>query len=340
MTPEPPAEATAVLLMGYGSPNGAEDLPSYLTEVLHGRRPSAATVAEYVRRYDLIGGSPQNRILASLRGKLERRLARDNPGARVFLGVKHGHPALRDVIPEAARAGFRHLVAVPLSPYASTWISEPYQEGVQEGIRASQSPIDVDVRLDWHLDPNWIGYWSRAIRSELTKHPEPTVAVLLSAHSLPQRMRDRGDPYPEILQQTSDAIARSSGLTRWSFTFQSAGNTTEPWLGPDITDVMLDWQRRGAHQQLVASFGFVFDHLEVLYDLDVVVREFAQTHRIEYRRVPMPNDADEVVEALTARLLAPGGPPPTPPGAAAGGSARPPRRPRAASRPPPADRRR
>ena len=311
MTPSSSPETTAVLLMGYGSPNGADDLPEYLTDVLHGRRPSAEMVAEYVRRYERIGGSPQNRILASVREKLERRLGRDRPGTRVFLGVKHGHPALRDVIPEAGRDGFRHLVAVPLTPYASIWISEPYQQGVAEGIRASRTPIDVDVRLDWHLDPHWIAYWNRAIRAELAAHPDPEGAVLLSAHSLPQRMRDRGDPYPEILRETSDAIVRAARLERWSFTYQSPGNTTEPWLGPDINDVMMDWQRKGAQTQVVASFGFVFDHLETLYDLDVVVREFADAHGIGYRRVPMPNDADEVVEALAARVLASGTPPAT-----------------------------
>ena len=303
MTASSSPATTAVLLMGYGSPDGAEDLPSYLTDVLHGRRPPAEMVAEYVRRYERIGGSPQNRILRSLREKLERRIGEDRPGTRVFLGVKHGHPALRDVIPEAARAGFAHLVAVPLSPYASTWISEPHQEGVAEGIRAARTPIDVDVRLDWHLSPDWLGYWSRAIRKELASHSDPNDAVLLSAHSLPQRMRDRGDPYPEILRDTSDAIARLAQLDRWSFTYQSAGNDTEPWLGPDITEGMLDWQRRGARRQLVASFGFVFDHLEVLYDLDVVVREFAHDHGIEYRRVPMPNDDPAVVEALAKRVL-------------------------------------
>jgi protoporphyrin/coproporphyrin ferrochelatase len=296
-------DGTAVLLMGYGSPNGADDLPEYLADVLHGEQPSPAMVAEYVRRYDRIGGSPQNRILASLRTKLERRLAPEWPGARVFLGVKHGRPALRDVIPEAAHAGFRHLVAVPLSPYASTWISEPYRQGVAEGIRAAATPIDVDVRLDWHLDPHWIGYWSRAIRADLEAHPDPNGTVLLSAHSLPQRMRDRGDPYPEILHETADAIATAAHLARWSFTFQSAGNTTEPWLGPDITEVMLDWKGRGARRQVVASFGFVFEHLEVLYDLDVVIREYAEQHGIEYYRIPMPNDADDVVEAIAARVL-------------------------------------
>ncbi|MGA8542728.1 MAG: ferrochelatase [Thermoplasmata archaeon] len=308
MSPTTDRDGTAVLLMGYGSPNGADDLPAYLADVLHGAKPSPPMVAEYVRRYDRIGGSPQNRILASLRMKLQRRLASDWPGVRVFLGVKHGHPALRDIIPEAARAGFRHLVAVPLSPYASTWISEPYQQGVADGVRAAVSPIDVDVRLDWHLDPHWVGYWSRAIRTELEEYPDPDGTVLLSAHSLPQRMRDRGDPYPEILHETSDAIAKSARLGRWSFTFQSAGNTTEPWLGPDITEVMLDWKGRGAQRQVVASFGFVFDHLEVLYDLDVVIREYAEAHGIEYRRLPMPNDADDVVEALTTRILGPSRP--------------------------------
>jgi protoporphyrin/coproporphyrin ferrochelatase len=305
MSEKPSREGAAVLLMGYGSPNGADDLPSYLTEVLHGQKPSSETVREYVRRYDLIGGSPQNRILSSLRAKLEKRLGSEWPGARVFLGVKHGKPALRDVIPEAARAGIRNLVAVPLSPYASTWISEPYNEGVAEGIQKSPSPITVDVRLDWHLDPNWIEYWNRAIRAEKARWSGDHDVVLLSAHSLPQRMRDRGDPYPEILQETSDAIARAAALARWSFTFQSAGNTTEPWLGPDITEVMTDWKKRGIDRQLIASFGFVFDHLEVLYDLDVVVREFAEAQGIEYHRVPMPNDADEVVEALARRVLEP-----------------------------------
>jgi protoporphyrin/coproporphyrin ferrochelatase len=296
----------AVLLMGYGSPNGPNDLEGYLAEVLHGTRPSPEMVEEYVRRYERIGGSPQNRILASLREKLERWIAREHPGMPVYLATKHWQPALRDVIPAAARDGHHRLVAVPLSPYASTWITEPYLAGIEEGKRGASQPIEVDVRPGWHLDPAWLRYWQRAIQAELEKIPDPEAATLLSAHSLPQRMRDRGDPYPELLHATSSAIADGGHLGRWSFTYQSAGNTTEPWLGPDITDLMLEWKAKGARHQLVASFGFVFDHLEVLYDLDVVVREFAEGHDIAYHRVPMPNDADEVVEAIARRALGPG----------------------------------
>jgi ferrochelatase len=302
VTAERNEESSAVLLMGYGSPGGADDLPAYLSEVMHGATPSESLVREYVRRYERIGGSPQNRIIESLREKVERRLRETNPSARAYLGVKHGHPALRDVIPQAARDGVRHLVAVALSPYASTWISEPYRDGVAEGVRDARSPIAVDIRFGWHRDPAWVGYWAGAIRNELDRDPDPSRAVLLSAHSLPQRMRDRGDPYPELLAATSSAIARAGSLPRWSFAYQSAGNTTEPWLGPDLTEVMREWAGKGAHRQLIASFGFVFDHLEVLYDLDVVVREFADAEGIEYRRVPMPNDGVAVVEALVRRL--------------------------------------
>ncbi len=294
-----------VVLMGYGSPSGPDDLPAYLTEVLHGTAPSEEMVAEYVRRYEVIGGSPQNRILASVREQLERRIQRERPGSRVYLGMKHWKPWLRDVIPAATRDGFTELVAVPLSPYDSLWIMEPYAAGVAEGVRASPRPVTVDIRGGWSLDPSWIGYWAEEIRRSLAQTRDPRAVVILSAHSLPQRFKDRGDPYPELVRATAEAVAAAAGLERWSFTFQSPGNTTEPWLGPEIGDVMNDWKEKGARTQLVASTGFVFDHLETLYDLDVVVRKAATENGIDYRRVPQPNDRPEVVAALARRVLAP-----------------------------------
>ena len=293
------------LLMGYGSPSGPEDLPGYLAEVLHGRAPSEEMVEEYVRRYERIGGSPQNRILASVREQLERRLSSERPGARVYLGMKHWKPRIPDVVETARRDGIASLRAVPLTPYESIWIMEPYRAGIDEAVRATGGAVAVDLRAGWHLDPSWIGYWAREIRAELARADDPNAAVILSAHSLPQRFRDRGDPYPELVRATALAVAAAAGLERWSFTFQSPGNTTEPWLGPDIVDTMEEWRAKGATTQIVASTGFVFDHLETLYDLDVVVREAARERGIRYRRVPQPNDAPEIVEALARRLLGP-----------------------------------
>ncbi|MCI4350079.1 MAG: ferrochelatase [Thermoplasmata archaeon] len=294
----------AVLLMGYGSPGGPEDIPGYLADVL-ARPPTDDLVEEYRRRYALIGGSPQNRVLGSLRTKLEERLRADGDGTRVYLGTKHWSPHIADVLPAIAADGFDTVTAVPLSPYASTWIMEPYLRAVERGRAAARRPLRVDVRSGWHTNSHLIAYWRDAIRSANEANGG---AVLLSAHSLPTRMAEQGDPYPKLLDTTATAIATAAELPRWSFTFQSAGNTTEPWLGPDITEVMTDWQRRGVTDQLVASFGFVFDHLETLYDLDVVVRAFAEERGIPYRRAPMPNDDDRVVAALADVVHRPNGP--------------------------------
>ncbi len=299
----------AVLLLGYGSPQSAEDLPGYLAEVLHGRTPSPEMVADYVARYARIGGSPQPRILRSIREKLERRLASEGRPLPVYLATKHWHPSIAEVLPRAVSEGHRSFVAVPVSPYASTWITEPYRAGIAEGLRAVPAGVQVDLQVGWHLDPDWIGYWADAVRSELDRLNDPTAWTHLSAHSLPQRFLDRGDPYPGLLDATARKIADAAGLSRWSFSFQSPGNTTEPWLGPAIEDQMLAAREKaGAGPQLIASFGFVFDHLEVLYDLDVVVREFAQSRGLDYHRVPMPNDDDRVVAAL-ARTAGRGFPP-------------------------------
>ncbi|EQD68267.1 Ferrochelatase, partial [mine drainage metagenome] len=239
-----------------------------------------------------------------------RHLAAEGGVLPVYLATKHWHPSIAEVLPKAVAEGHRSFVAVPLSPYGSTWITEPYRAGIAEGLRAVPPAVRVDLQVGWHLDPDWIGYWGEAVRSELDRLDDPTAWTHLSAHSLPKRFRDRGDPYPEILDATARAIARAAGLTRWSFTYQSPGNATEPWLGPDIEDQM---QRardiEGSRSQLIASFGFVFDHLEVLYDLDVVVREFAQSRGLDYHRVPMPNDHDRVVAAL-ARTVGRGLPEP------------------------------
>lgn len=303
MTREGPT--TALLLMGYGSPASAEEIPEYLQDVLHGRRPSAEMVTEYQRRYDRIGGSPQARILESLRRKLEPLAARAGLHARVYLGVKHLRPHLSSVIPEAAREGVDRLVAVPLSPYASPWILQPYRAGIRLGCERSPRPITVDLRAGWHREAPWLEYWAQAIRAT---SPSDRGLLLLSAHSLPERLRRAGDPYPGLVQETAGLIASRADLTPWEFTYQSAGNTTEPWLGPDIVDRIDAWGGTGGGAVTIAPFGFVFDHLEILYDLDIVVRDHCAQRGMRYHRVPSPNDHDLLVQALLDVACAPNWP--------------------------------
>ncbi len=298
-------DETGILLMGYGSPEGPDDLAGYLEEVM-GRAPPAEVVREYERRYGLIGWSPQMRILRSLREKLEKRLDREGGSMPVYLGTKHWTPHIADEIRSASAAGLRKLIALPLSPYASTWILEPYERAIAEGRRRAPRPVEVELRSGWHLHPGWVGYWNEAISTSLRASPKGTV-VLLSAHSLPERMRVKGDPYPVLVQATARRIAELALLDPWEFTYQSAGNTTEPWLGPDVTERISAWKARGFPDPLIAPIGFVFEHLEVLYDLDQVVRAFAESNGGHYRRVPMPNDDDRLVETLAEVALA--GPP-------------------------------
>ncbi len=165
------------------------------------------------------------------------------------------------------------------------------------------------MRSGWHRNRHGIAGWSRILRRELATAPAGTV-TLLSAHSLPERLRAAGDPYPEILTDAAGLLAEATRPLEGDFTYQSAGNTTEPWLRPDITEKILEWRARGHPEQLIAPIGFVFEHLEVLYDLDHVVRRFAEEHGVRYRRTPMPNEDDLVVESLREVALNGVAPPP------------------------------
>lgn len=295
----------AVLLMAYGAPAGEADLAGYLKEVLEGRSPPPGMVEEYRRRYARIGGSPQMRIVESLRAKLEVRLASERPGVAVLLGTKHWAPHVAEVLQEAARRGIEKVVAIPLSPYAAPWILRPYSAAIDDGIARAGGGLKVELRAGWQDRAPLIGYWAQAIRRALDRLHDPAAVTLLTAHSLPERRRKEGDPYPELVHRMAEAVARAAGLERWEFAYQSAGNTTEPWLGPDVTERMADWKRRGHPTQLIAPIGFLFDHLEVLWDLDIVVAGFAAEHGIAYHRVPMANDDPRVVEALCEVALAP-----------------------------------
>jgi protoporphyrin/coproporphyrin ferrochelatase len=299
MTDAVPAGTPGVLLMGYGSPSSPSELPGYLAEILH-HAPSEETIREYERRYARIGGSPQAAILARVRDGVAGRLSREAPGVPVYLGTKHWHPNVAEVVPRASRDGVSRLIAIPLSPYASTWVLEPYRAALAQGAALASQPVTVELAPGWHLEPALLRYWANAIRRTLRECEDPSAVVHLSAHSLPKRYADLGDPYPAILRETANRIAETAKLDRWEFTFQSAGNTTEPWLGPDITEQVVKWTGDGAKTHIVASFGFVFDHLEVLYDLDVVVREFVESHGVRYLRVPEPNDHPDLIEALTS----------------------------------------
>ena len=276
----------AVILMAYGSPATPDDIRPYFEDVRGGRPVSDEAVAELAERYRRIGGrSPLDEVTEAQRAALEGEL-----GIPVFVGMKHWQPRIAEAVERALDGGATRLIGVVLAPHYSRMSVGEYRERLE----AALDGRDAELVLveSWHDDPAFVDVVADRIRGT-------DAWVVFTAHSLPERILAAGDPYREQLLETSRLVAGRAGLgERWSFAFQSASATGEPWLGPDILDELERLAGEGVHNVLVAPVGFVSDHLEILWDLDVEARERAQELRLELARIESLNDDPAFVRAL------------------------------------------
>jgi ferrochelatase len=273
---------TGVVVMAYGTPASLDDLDAYYTHIRRGRPPSPEQIDELRSRYEAIGGvSPLRRITEAQRARLAAALGDD---FTVTLGYKHAPPFIEDAVAGAPA----HTVGVVLAPHYS-------KASVGEYV----ARLDRPAIESWHDLPEWLAFQADAVRRARAALPDRT-HVVFTAHSLPERVLD-GDPYESELQASAAEIARRAVLDtgQWSVAWQSAGRTPEPWRGPDIGEVIADLDADGV---LVCPQGFTADHLEVLYDLDVVAREQAQMRGIAFARTEMVNDDPVVLTALAERV--------------------------------------
>ncbi|MGI9079059.1 MAG: ferrochelatase [Gemmatimonadaceae bacterium] len=304
MTGRAPAPA-GVLLMAYGTPEKPEQVEAYFTHIRGGRTPSPQSVDRLRRRYERVGGrTPLLEITEEVRCALEQDLnGRDGSAYRVYAGMKHWHPFIGDVMPRIAKDGVDRVIALALAPHFSRISIGGYRKAVDDSHAALGNPMDVTFVESWHLQPEFLDLIAMLTRSALAKFPaeerEHVVAVF-SAHSLPQRIREWNDPYESQLLESSAAIAQRAGLRDWRFAWQSAGNTGEPWLGPDIVDYIGTLHSEGVRSVLQIPVGFVSDHLEILYDLDIKAREKAGELGMRYERTGMPNARPEFIRTLAA----------------------------------------
>jgi ferrochelatase len=297
---------SAVLVMAYGTPAGPQDIEAYYTHIRHGRPPTAELLADLRRRYDAIGQSPllaiTNAQVAALQAALERRGHR----VPVALGMKHASPFIEDAVADLARAGAHEITGVVLAPhYSRMSVGEYTTRATASAERAPGSP-SVTVVRSWHLAPGYLHFLASALQdalSQISAGAREGAHVLFTAHSLPERILGEGDPYPAQLLETATALAERLGLERWSVAWQSAGRTADPWIGPDVLEVMGDLAGRGTPAVVVCSAGFVADHLEVLYDLDIEARDRARELGIEFARTASPNDDRGVMDALAQIVL-------------------------------------
>ncbi|MFM8529038.1 MAG: ferrochelatase [Ilumatobacteraceae bacterium] len=296
----------AVLLMAYGTPRTPAEIEPYYTDIRRGRAPTPELLAELVGRYDAIGGiSPLAARTEAQREALQRALDSLRPGAyEVVLGLKHAEPKIETAVDELASRGFRSIVGLVLAPHYSSYSIGQYMDRT----RAAAEPHGITVTgIDsWATDEAFVEFLAIDMRSRLSRMPANT-KVLFTAHSLPQRIIDAGDPYPEQLRATAEAVASRVGLSEWSswsIAWQSAGRTPEPWIGPDILAVIDDLAAsEHASGVLVCACGFVADHLEVLYDLDIEASAHATAKGLAFDRTACVNDDEDVMLSLARRVV-------------------------------------
>jgi ferrochelatase len=271
--------------MAYGSPERLSDVPAYYADIRGGRPVSPEHLEDLVERYRRLGieeSSPLNAITEEARAALEREL-----GIPVFTGMKHWTPHIADAAQSALASGADRIVGLVLAPHYSALSIEGYRsqlEGAVDGAR-------LEFVDSWHLEPGFIDLLADRIRGT-------DAHVVFTAHSLPARILEMGDPYKDQLLETSREVANAAGVSEFSFSFQSESPTGEPWLGPDILDHLDELSAKGVEQVLVCPVGFVSDHLEIRWDIDVEAQEKAAELGIRLERIEMPNADPAFVRTL------------------------------------------
>jgi ferrochelatase len=274
-----------VVLMAYGSPERLADVPAYYADIRGGRPIAPENLADLVERYRRLGvedSNPLNEITEATRAALERELQ-----APVYTGMKHWTPRVADAA-ERARDADR-IVGLVLAPHYSALSIKGYRDQLEQALGPDAGKLRfVD---SWHDDDAFLDVLADRIRGT-------DAHVVFTAHSLPARILDLGDPYKDQLLETARLVAERAGVTDWSFSFQSESPTGEPWLGPDILDHLRELHGSGVAKVLVCPVGFVSDHLEIRWDIDVEAQELARELGIELSRIEMPNDDPAFVQAL------------------------------------------
>jgi ferrochelatase len=283
--------------MAYGSPERLADVPAYYADIRGGRPIRPELLDDLVERYRALGieeESPLNAITEETRAALERELG-DIP---VFTGMKHWTPRISEAAERALAAGADTVVGLVLAPHYSSMSIGGYRRQLDEALAGRAELRFVE---SWHDEPGFVDFLAARVRGT-------DAHVVFTAHSLPARILDEGDPYKDQLLETSQLVAERAGLRDWSFSFQSESQTGEPWLGPDILDHLEELHARGIRNVLVCPVGFVADHLEIRWDLDHEAREQAGELGMRFARIEMPN-ADPafigVLAGLVRRALAP-----------------------------------
>jgi protoporphyrin/coproporphyrin ferrochelatase len=281
--------------MAYGTPRGPEEVEAFYTDIRGGRPPSPELLANLRARYEAVGGrTPLLDITREQASTLESALGE---GYRVFTGMRHWHPYITEAVAEMESAGIEEGVALALAPHYSALSVGAYFQAIDD----TGTALHFRKVLSWHRQPSYLEAVADEVHAASAGF-EPEV-VVFTAHSLPTRILETGDPYAAQLLETAERLAADLALTSWRFSYQSAGATGDAWLNPDILETIDQLAAEGAQRVLVAPIGFISDHLEILYDLDVQAHRRARERGMELRRTQSLNAGPKLIAALKAAVL-------------------------------------
>lgn len=292
---------TAVLLLAYGGPDKLADIPAYLLDIRNGRTTPQHLIDEITDRYDQIGGhSPLLAITRRVADGLQEQI-----GIPVYVGMRHWAPYIKDTVAQMMTDGVERAVVICMAPHYSRMSIGAYRTKLQAAVDEAGATFDIDFVEHWHTQSDYLRGVAENAQATLARFPaaeRDTVHVVFTAHSLPEMILKQGDPYDAQLHETASLLAQQMNLAdeQWTFSYQSAAKTGIPWLGPQIEDHIVDLAHAGKHHVLIVPIGFIADHVEVLYDLDIGVQEIARAHGIHLERPPMLNDSEPLISALAA----------------------------------------
>ncbi len=298
-----------LLVMAYGTPYKEEDLERYYTHIRRGRKPTSEMLEDLRGRYEAIGGiSPLAKITLEQARELEKYLneIQDEVEFKMYLGLKHIEPFVEDAVKQMKEDGIQEAISIVLAPHFSTFSVKSYNGRAKEESERIEGPRIYSIE-SWYDEPKFIQYWVEKVKSTyagLSEEERKSVVLIVSAHSLPEKIIASGDPYPLQLQETADLIAKEAGVSTYEIGWQSAGNTPEPWIGPDVQDLTRElYEKHGYKAFVYTPVGFVSDHLEVLFDNDTECKIVTDEIGASYYRPEMPNAKPEFIDALASVVL-------------------------------------
>lgn len=295
------------LIMAYGGPSSLQEIPGYLADIRSGRVTTPAVLEEITHNYRQIGG--KSPLLDITRRQVEAIQEALGESFSCYLGMRHWAPWIEDTIRDMLDDGVDRAVSLVLAPHFSQMSVARYQEKIARGLEMYRGHIDFEHITSYHNAPKYVQALAQRVRAGLERWPasqRDEVHVIFSAHSLPKRILDTGDPYDKQLRETARLVAAAAGLPdeRWSWSYQSAGRTSEPWLGPQLDEHIRALAERGTTEAISIPVGFVSDHVEILYDIDIQAQEVAQKHGIRLERPSALNTDPLFIEQLAELIRA------------------------------------